>query len=97
MSYAQSLDAYIERHGEVEGKKKYLNSHPNVKEYKLISPSNEEYEIFGNLSTKCKELDLESHLLYRYVNQNVPHIKIQKRGNWQNRKNTIGWKLLENK
>jgi len=65
----------------------------DVIEYKLISPNNEKFMIYGakELQEFCKKNKLQYHVLKKHVNLLITKSMVQ--GERINAKNTIGWKI----
>jgi hypothetical protein len=73
--------------------KKNINIRSDIKEYTLISPTLEEFVIYGgvNLQSFCKEKKLQLHVLKKYKNYIITQDMVI--GNKIYAKNTIGWTL----
>lgn len=75
--------------------KKNSNIRSDIKIYFLISPSLDEFIIYGNnkLQLFCKESKLQLHVLKKYKNNTITQDMVI--GNKIFAKNTIGWKLKD--
>ena len=73
--------------------KKNINVRSDIKEYTLISPTLEEFVIYGGvkLQSFCKEEKLQLHILKKYKNYIITKDMVI--GNKIYAKNTIGWTL----
>lgn len=73
--------------------KKNINIRSDIKEYILISPTLEEFVIYGGVKLQvfCKEKKLQLHILKKYKNYIITKDMVI--GNKIYAKNTIGWTL----
>lgn len=68
------------------------NSKGNAKQYKFISPTGEEFIIFGGFKNFCNEHNLSKSVLYKHMNGKVT--TIPKYNHSIKSLNTIGWSVF---